>query len=123
MGRYSNLLNYVVSPGRLVQAAIRADAPFERRLTWDAHPYPQYAYGLAHAARQAKRLGIPRMSTVEFGVAGGNGLVQMEKHARDVTAITGVEVVVYGMDSGGGLPPAQGNRDLPYIFRAGQFRM
>src|SRR4051812_44594705 len=123
MARYSGLLDYIVSPGRVLQAAIRPDAPFERRLTWDAHPYPQYAYGLTHAARQAQRLGLPAIAAVEFGVAGGKGLVQLEKHARDVTALTGVEVAVFGMDSGGGLPPATSSRDLPYLWRAGQFTM
>ena len=123
MARYSKLLDYVVSPGRLLQAAIKADAPFERRLTWDAHPYPQYAYGLSHAARQAKRLGVPAIAAVEFGVAGGNGLVALEQHARDVTELTGVEIAVFGLDSGGGLPPATSNRDLPYLRRAGQFEM
>src|SRR4051812_46279974 len=123
MARYSNALGYVVEPGRVLQKLVRPDAPFERRLTWDAHPYPYYAYGLHHAARQAQRLGIPEIAAVEFGVAGGRGLVALERHARDITALTHVRIKVFGMDSGGGLPPTETNRDLPYIWRAGQFKM
>jgi hypothetical protein len=123
MALYSNFLGYVVSPGRALQAVIKADAPFERRLTWDAHPYPQYAYGLHRAAVQAQRLGLPAIAAVEFGVAGGNGLLQLERHARDITALTGVKISVFGLDAGGGLPPAATNRDLPYVWRQGQFAM
>jgi hypothetical protein len=123
MARYSSALGYFVEPGRALQKLVRPDAPFERRLTWDAHPYPQYAYSLHKAAVLAQRLGVPEISAVEFGVAGGRGLVQLEQHARDVTALTQVKVRVFGMDSGGGLPPASTNKDLPYIWRAGQFQM
>ena len=123
MARYSDFLGYVVAPGRALQRAIRPNAPFLRRLTWDAHPYPQYAYGVFRAASQAQRLGLRRISVVEFGVAGGNGLLALERHAKDVEAVTGVEIAVFGLDAGDGLPPAATNRDLPYVWRRGQFAM
>lgn len=42
-------------------------------LNWTARP--NYAYCTYHAADLARRLGIPRISVIEFGVAGGNGLL------------------------------------------------
>ena len=119
----SSILDWLVEPHRLLHAAIRPDAPFLRRLTWDAHPYPQYAYGLYMAAREAQRLGVPAIAAIEFGVAGGNGLLALERHARDIEQLSGVKIAVYGLDAGDGLPPAATNRDLPYVWRHGQFKM
>jgi len=50
---------------------------FKLRLTLDALPYPAYAYGMLNAAIQAKELGLTRISAIEFGVAGGNGMLAM----------------------------------------------
>ena len=36
---------------------------------------PAYAYCVLQAARLAERMGIERISVLEFGVAGGNGLL------------------------------------------------
>lgn len=44
---------------------------------WDR---PEYVYGLFRAAELAKRLKLPGVSAIEFGVAGGNGLVALEVH-------------------------------------------
>ena len=39
---------------------------------------PSYAYGVYTAAIQAKALGYPRFSVIEFGVARGHGLLDLE---------------------------------------------
>lgn len=84
---------------------------------------PNYYLGTHFAAEQAKALGIRRISCVEFGVAGGNGLLALERVAALVQNRTGVRIDVYGFDTGVGLPQAQGWRDAPYAFGAGQFHM
>jgi hypothetical protein len=84
---------------------------------------PQYLFGLLHAAREAARLGIPRFSALEFGVAGGNGLVAMEAHAAYVTRETGIECSIFGFDTGSGLPPAVDYRDMPYAWEHGFYAM
>jgi hypothetical protein len=63
------------------------------------------------------------MSVVEFGVAGGNGLVNAEYHAMRTEVETGIRVEVYGFDTGGGLPEPRDYRDIPYIWRPGFYRM
>lgn len=84
---------------------------------------PQYGHCLLHAAKLAAKLGRKRISAIEFGVAGGNGLVALEMHAEQVTRTTGVEVDIYGFDTGQGMPPPADWRDLPYLFQEGSFRM
>lgn len=84
---------------------------------------PHYAYCLLNAADLARRLGITRISALEFGVAGGNGLSFMCNFAADVTRTTGVQIDCYGFDTGEGMPPPEGAKDLPYWFRESQYRM
>ena len=82
-----------------------------------------YGYPLLHSAWIARKLGYPRIAALEFGVAGGNGLVALERHAERVHRETGVEVVVYGFDTGEGMPQPQDMRDMPYLWQSGYFAM
>lgn len=84
---------------------------------------PHYAYCMLGAARLANRLGIDRISVIEFGVAGGNGLKFMSDFAADVKRATGVSVDCIGFDSGSGMPEPHGPKDLPYWFKAEQYKM
>jgi hypothetical protein len=84
---------------------------------------PHYAYCLLGAADLAKRLGISRISAIEFGVAGGNGLEFMSSFGKKVERSTGVAIDCYGFDTGEGMPDPEGAKDLPYWFRKAQYRM
>jgi hypothetical protein len=84
---------------------------------------PNYAYIVYQASDLARRLGLSRISVLEFGVAGGRGLLNLEYHAKRVGEITGVKIDVYGFDTGEGLPPPLDYRDLPYIWQAAHFKM
>lgn len=99
------------------------NAPLQDRVAYDAFDRPAYAYGIFRAAHQASALGIPRIAIVEFGVAGGNGLLAMERIAAAVARHFAVNIEVYGFDHGVGLPPPTDYRDLPYAWQAGQFHM
>jgi tetratricopeptide (TPR) repeat protein len=101
--------------GRQLSYARRIDLSLMRR--------PQYAYALLRAATLAARLETPRIAAIELGVAGGTGLVWMERHATDVTAMTGIEIDVYGFDTGEGLVAPRDERDLPYLFAEGNYEM
>jgi len=96
---------------------------FEFRLALDALPRPAYGYGVYHAAQLAQRLKIPEIAVLEFGVAGGDGLVQMEQVAAEVAAVSPTRIKVFGFDTGIGLPEHSDYRDLPYIWRKGHYRM
>lgn len=84
---------------------------------------PHYAYCMLNAAMLGKMLGHSKISAIEFGVAGGNGLAFMCSFAKEVQRVTGVEVVCYGFDTGKGMPPPKGEKDLPYWFKENQYAM
>lgn len=84
---------------------------------------PQYAYLVYQAARLASALHEPRVSILEFGVAGGAGLLALESHAEEIEKIFPVQIEVYGFDSGAGLPPPMDYRDLPYHWQPGFFQI
>ncbi|MDR7554855.1 MAG: hypothetical protein QN157_04545 [Armatimonadota bacterium] len=66
---------------------------------------------------------MDRVSVVEFGVAGGNGLVALERIAERVETQLGVAVDVYGFDTGTGMPRPQDVRDCPNLWAAAYFPM
>lgn len=119
------VVRLLLQPGRLVLAALRRIpvGSHALRVALDLYPRPHYAYGVQQAAVLARRLGIPRISVIEFGVAGGAGLVELDRMARAATADTGVEIDLYGFDTGRGLPKPTDHRDLPYTWREGDFVM
>jgi len=93
------------------------------RLNTGAVERPHYGYIVYNGALLAKKLGHKRISILEFGVAGGNGLVNLEYHATEVKKLLGVEIDIYGFDTGEGLPEPVDYRDLPYHWKAGFFKM
>lgn len=97
--------------------------PFLEEIELGVVRKPVYAYGLYRAARLASRLEVDRISALELGVAGGRGLVALERHARDVGRMFDVTIDVYGLDTGEGLTPPQDHRDLPYQFAEGNYAM
>lgn len=102
------------------------DAPFEYPfidLMKIRHPRPNYRWSTLAAALMAKTQGIPRISVIEFGVAGGNGLVYLEQVAEEVTHRSGVQIDVYGFDTGTGLTKTVDYRDLPQMWREGYYGM
>jgi hypothetical protein len=84
---------------------------------------PNYTWSVLHAASVAARTGRERVSVLEFGVAGGNGLVALERAAEAATAELGVGIDVYGLDTGEGLPPPCDDRDAPFLMDSGDFPM
>jgi hypothetical protein len=96
---------------------------FYAKLDWSIYDRTHYMYGLYHSALQAKALNINKISAIEFGVAGGNGLVKLEEYSKIVANETGVEIDTYGFDMGSGMPEPLDYRDLMYIWKPGFFKM
>lgn len=96
---------------------------YENKLRVRSVTRSQYGFGLLQAGRLAARLGIRRISAIEFGVAGGNGLLALEDHAQLVNRETDVAIDVYGFDNGTGLPPPTDYRDMPYAWEQGFYEM
>ncbi len=84
---------------------------------------PHYGYCVYQGASLAKKLGHRRVSVIEFGVAGGKGLLNLEYHAAEASRALGIEIDIYGFDTGKGLPAPVDYRDLPYHWQEGFFAM
>lgn len=88
-----------------------------------ATDFQQYAYGVLLAAHLAARLSLPSISVLELGVAGGNGLVELERLAAILGANHGIDIEVAGFDLGDGMPTPVDYRDSPYAWQKGFFAM
>jgi hypothetical protein len=109
----------------LARKAIQAFSLFsyQDRLEIGAIDRAYYGHCLFEAAKLAARLNYPRISAIEFGCGGGNGLLNAEMHISEVEKLFPVKFELYGFDSGEGLPTTKDYRDFPYYFKPGQFRM
>src|SRR6267378_1945182 len=81
------------------------------------------AFSILRAATDAKNSGLGKLCVVEFGVAAGAGFLNMCEIAKRVTESTGVDIEVFGFDTGKGMPKAIDYRDHPDLYREGDFPM
>jgi hypothetical protein len=93
------------------------------RVAYGIFRRPNYAYGVYSAAWLASRLNLPGISVIEFGVAAGSGLLALEHIAQLVAKELGIQIAVFGFDSGKGMPPPVDYRDLPYVWGEGFYSM
>lgn len=89
------------------------------RVRFGVFSRPHYAYGVYYAADLAKRLGLPSISVIELGVAGGRGLLALESIANVIGDELEVTIHVAGFDSGRGMPDPVDYRDLPHVWAKG----
>ena len=93
------------------------------RLRIGAVDLPHYGYCLYNGALLAKKLGYSGISVLEFGVAGGRGLLNLEYHAKHIRKLLSINIDIYGFDTGKGLPEPLDYRDLPYHWRKSYYKM
>ncbi|PKQ01640.1 MAG: hypothetical protein CVT73_22390 [Alphaproteobacteria bacterium HGW-Alphaproteobacteria-12] len=106
------------------------------------YPYP-LRLALAHKLRSAMRgftrqhyfncvkravdeavpLGHKRLTVIEFGVAGGKGLMELERICDYLEKRAPIEFDVVGFDTGKGLPPPTDYRDTPWKWQEGWYDM
>src|SRR5262249_20901299 len=96
---------------------------YEDRLSIGATDRPHYGYCISQAAKLARSLQYPKISVIEFGCGGGNGLLNAEMHISEVIKCFGVDIELYGFDLGSGLPAPCDYRDMPYYFKTGLYLM
>jgi hypothetical protein len=120
------LLNHRTPVGALLaRKAIQAFSLFSYRdrLRICAIDRPHYGHCLYEAANLAARLDCRKISAIELGCGGGNGLLSAEMHITELEKLFPVKFELYGFDSGEGLPPPKDYRDFPHYFKSGSFRM
>ena len=116
-------------------AHLEADVPFDNTSAWIGQSFrklmqdlrarrrPAYVWGVLQGCALGKVLGYESVSVLEFGVAGGAGLVAMERIAEAAESLMGLRIEVHGFDTGTGLPNPMDYRDCPNLFLDGQFVM
>ncbi len=95
----------------------------DTRVRYGIFERPHYAYGVYAAADLARRLGLNAISVIELGVAGGTGLLALERIANIVGAHLGIQINVTGFDSGQGMPAPADYRDLAHVWEKGFYKM
>lgn len=95
----------------------------ETRVSLGLGARPMYTFGIYSAASLAKKLGVKGISVIEFGVAGGKGLLAMEHAAEEISRHFGITIDVFGFDTGKGMPAPADFRDLPYEWGQGFYSM
>jgi len=117
-------LKALLHPRRFLLHKVRETfGDYETKLKFGAISRPNYGYCLYNAAKLAKKLGYSKISAIEFGVAGGNGLLNFEFHAEQIRKLVSIDMEIYGFDTAEGLPKPLDYRDLPYHWKEGFYKM
>ena len=84
---------------------------------------PHYETILYESCIEAKKLGYNEVSILELGVAGGNGIISLEKYKNKIEKFLEIKINIYGFDSGEGMPNTELYQDLKYIWKPGFFKI
>ena len=84
---------------------------------------PHYDTILLESCKEAKKLGINNVSVFELGVAGGNGIIALEKYKKSIEKYLKIKIDIYGFDTGEGMPETNLKEDLVFVFKPGQFKI
>lgn len=91
---------------------------------WDVVARPHYLSGLLRGAIQARADGVAEFCAIEFGVAAGRGLLELQDYAALVERRMKVAIKVVGFDTGAGLPELCGDyRDHPDLWQFADYPM
>ena len=75
------------------------------------------------AVRECVPLGIRELSAIEFGVAEGKGLIELERICAFITREHKVAFDIFGFDLATGLPSPRDYRDTPWKWGEGWYSM
>lgn len=84
---------------------------------------PHYETILLESTNEAKKIGYKEISVLELGVAGGNGIISLEKYKKKIEKLTGIKINIFGFDYGKGLPASNNKFDLPFFWSGGDYKV
>ena len=84
---------------------------------------PHYETILLESCVEAKKLGYDEISVLELGVAGGNGIISLEKYAKNLSKKFNIIINIYGFDYGEGLPETNKHEDIPFRWKSGLYKI
>lgn len=96
---------------------------YRQRIAYDLIPRQPYACGMELASRIAKKYGVTEVIAIEFGVAAGQGLLNLVDIAEHLTSETDIAFRIVGFDAGNGMPAPCDYRDHPELYKAGDYPM
>jgi hypothetical protein len=83
---------------------------------------PHYETIIYESCIEAKKLGYNEVSICELGVAGGNGMLALEKYSEKIETILNIKIKIFGFDTGQGLPDPESYKDLPFFWKKNFFK-
>tara|TARA_B100001057_G_scaffold499059_1_gene608224 strand:- start:15886 stop:16713 length:828 start_codon:yes stop_codon:yes gene_type:complete len=84
---------------------------------------PHYETIMLESAIEAKKLNYDEITFIELGVAGGNGIVALEKYKTKIQKIYNIKIKIFGFDYGEGLPNSENTFDLKYAIGEGDYKI
>jgi hypothetical protein len=108
---------------RLLYSLFPSEKNIEKLIISGKEYRPHYAYLVLKTFQEARRLGYNKFSILEFGCAGGSGLVDLEYMVHRINRFFNYDVQIFGFDAGEGLPPSKDYRDVLYLWQQGDFKM
>ena len=94
---------------------------YEKQIEWDLILKQQHSYGIMKAAKLAKELKIDSMTVIEFGVANGTGLINIQSICKKITKLLDIKFNIYGFDNLVGLPKPEGFKDHPDLYQESDY--
>ena len=95
----------------------------EQKINFDLKIRFHHAYCLLEAAKYAKKINKKKITVIEFGVANGAGLLNIQKLSKEITKFMNIEFEIFGFDLEKGLPTIQDYRDHPELYSKDDFPM
>jgi hypothetical protein len=105
----------------VLSALVAVFGSFRQKVAYDLILRQSHAFALLSTADRARMYGLKSVSVIEFGVAAGSGIMNISILAQKVSSLTGVDIQIFGFDSGRGMPPHRDYRDHPDLYRQGDF--
>ncbi|MDA9979801.1 hypothetical protein N9E88_06035 [Gammaproteobacteria bacterium] len=96
---------------------------YRKKIDFDLVLRSQHAFALLKAADYAVKHDKKKVTVIEFGVANGAGLYNIQAIAKKITNITGIAFDIFGFDTAEGMPPPESFKDHPDLYREGDFPM
>ena len=117
---YSKKIHFIY---RLLYKFFPSEKNLEKLIIYGKEYRPHYAYLVLKTFQEARRLGYNKFSILEFGCAGGSGLIDLEYMVHKINRFFNYDVQIFGFDAGEGLPPSKDYRDVLYLWQHGDFKM
>ena len=100
----------------LISVFIKLFGNLELKIKWDLIIRQHHAYGIFEAAKLAKKLNLKEITIIQFGVANGAGLINIQNICSKISKFLDIGFRIYGFDNLIGLPKIETYKDHPDLY-------